>query len=125
MAYVDGFVLPVPKSKLAVYKKMAAEGGRMWKKYGALQYFECVGDDLNPKMPGVKFATFPKLAKTKPGETVFFSFIIYKSKAHRNAVNKKVMKDMEEYQKKTGKKMEMPFDVRRMAYGGFRAVVKK
>jgi uncharacterized protein YbaA (DUF1428 family) len=102
---------------------MAAEGGKMWKKHGALQYFECVGDDLKPNMGGMKFLTFPKLARLKKGETVFFSFIVYRSKAHRNSVNRKVMKEMEKAQDKH-KNMEMPFDVKRMAYGGFRTVVK-
>jgi uncharacterized protein YbaA (DUF1428 family) len=123
MTYVDGFVLPVPKKNLKTYKKMAALGARAWKKHGALQYFECVGDDLHPKMPGV-IANFPKLAKAKPNETVFFSFIIYKSRAHRDLVNKKVMK---EFEKEMGKhkQMEMPFDVKRMAYGGFKTLVQK
>ena len=124
MTYVDGFVLPVPKKNIGKYRKMAAEGGRMWKRHGALQYFECVGDDLNPNMGGMKFLRFPKTVRAKPGETVVFSFIIYRSKAHRNAVNSKVMKEWKEIEKKRGKQMEMPFDVRRMAYGGFRAVVK-
>lgn len=124
MTYVDGFVLPVPKKNIQKYRRMARDAGKVWKKHGALQYFECVGDDLNPKIEGVKILTFPKMVKPKPDETVFFSFIIYKSKAHRNAVNRKVMKEMKEFEKTKGK-MEMPFDVRRMAYGGFKAIVKK
>ncbi|MCC6564071.1 DUF1428 domain-containing protein, partial [Candidatus Uhrbacteria bacterium] len=90
--YVDGFVLVVPKKNAKAYKKMATEGARMWKKFGALEYFECMGDDLFPKgMGGVKALTFPKMTKMKKDETVWFSFIVYKSKKHRDQVNKKVM----------------------------------
>lgn len=121
MTYVDGFVIPVPKKNLAAYKKMAAGGAKIWKKHGALEYFECVGDDLSPKgVPGMKITRFPTLAKAKPGETVVFSFIVYKSKAHRNAVNKRVMKGMNE---KAPPPM-MPFDMKRMAYGGFKTIVQ-
>lgn len=120
--YVDGFVLPVPKKKIAEYRKMAQDGAKMWKKFGALEYFECVGDDLNPKSMGMKFFTFPKLAKTKPGETVVFSFIVYKSRKHRDQVNAKVMKKMMSDPK--NKDMVMPFDVKRMAYGGFETIVE-
>jgi uncharacterized protein YbaA (DUF1428 family) len=123
MKYVDGFVLVVPKKKLAAYKKMAAEGGKLWKKHGALEYFECVGDDLHPKMGGMKLLTFPKMAKTRPGETVMFSFIIYRSRAHRDAVNAKVMKDPIMNDPKN-KNEPMPFDMKRMAYGGFKAIVE-
>ncbi len=124
MTYVDGFVLPVPKKNLRTYRKMADMGGKMWKKHGALAFYECVGDDLNPKMPGVKLAKFAKMAKAKPGETVMFSFIVFKSRAHRNKVNARVMKEVKKYEEKN-KNMEMPFDVKRMAYGGFRAIVKR
>jgi uncharacterized protein YbaA (DUF1428 family) len=122
--YVDGFVIPVPKKQLATYRKMAEMGGKMWKKYGALEYFECVGDDLNPKMDGMKFVKFPQMAKAKPGETVIFSFIVYKSRTHRDAVNAKVMKDpaMNDPQ---WKDKPMPFDPKRMAYGGFKTIVDK
>jgi uncharacterized protein YbaA (DUF1428 family) len=120
MTYVDGFVLAIPKNKIEAYKKMAKEGAKTWKKHGALQYFECKGDDMHPKM--VTF-TFPKMVKLKPTETVWFSFIIYKSKAHRNAVNAKVMKEMEE-KYKDAKDMQMPFDMKRMAYGGFKTIVQ-
>ena len=114
--YVDGFVLPVPKRNLAAYRKMAKLAAKVWKDHGALDYQECVGDDL--KIPGMY--SFPKLAKAKPGETVFFSYITYRSKAHRNGVNAKVMKDprLLAY---CGK--EMPFDMKRMAYGGFKQFV--
>jgi uncharacterized protein YbaA (DUF1428 family) len=117
MSYVDGFVIPVPKGKLAEYKKMAAMGKKMWMKHGALQYFECVGDDLAGLPESVNFK---KMAGLKPSETVFFSFIIYKSKAHRNAVNKKVMAQM----KQEPMPPSMPFDFKRMAYGGFKTLVQ-
>ena len=122
MTYVDGYVLPVAKSKIKAYKKMAM-AGKIWKKYGALKYFECAGDDLFPKMGGMKHVYFTKMAKAKPNETVFFSFIIYKSRKHRDAVNKKVMEAMTEWMKKN-KKMEMPFDPKRMAYAGFKTLVE-
>lgn len=121
--YVDGFVLPVPKKNIANYRKMAEAGKKIWLKHGALDYIEAVGDDLNPKSMGMKFLTFPKLAKAKPGETVVFSFIVYKSRAHRDQVNTKVMKEMMNDPK--SKDMAMPFDVKRMAYGGFSALVEK
>jgi uncharacterized protein YbaA (DUF1428 family) len=117
MSYVDGFVLVVPKKKLAIYKKMATKAGKIWREHGALDYRECVGDDLKVKMG----LPFPKLAKTKPGETVVFSYIVYKSRAHRDKVNAKVMAD----KRLTGPSMpkEMPFDMKRMAYGGFKTLV--
>jgi uncharacterized protein YbaA (DUF1428 family) len=117
MSYVDGFVLVVPKRKLAVYKKMATKAGKIWREHGALDYRECVGDDLKVKM-GLPFT---KLAKVKTGETVLFSYIVYKSRAHRDKVNAKVMKD-----KRLGEGMpkEMPFDMKRMAYGGFKTLVE-
>ncbi|MBI4044968.1 MAG: DUF1428 domain-containing protein [Candidatus Diapherotrites archaeon] len=127
MSYVDGFVLAVPKNKINAYKKMAQEGGKAWKKHGALEYFECVGEDLNPKVPAeMKGKTFPQMAKTRKGETVVFSFIVYKSRAHRDAVNKKVMKEMNEKYKNDPKyrNMEMPFDMKRVVYGGFKAIVE-
>jgi len=116
--YVDGFVLAIPKKNTAAYKKMAKEASRVWRKYGALEYMECMGDDLKLKgMPGVPF---PKLAKAKKGEVVWFSFVVYKSKKDRDAVNKKVMKYFE---KKYKKDMPMPFDMKRMSYGGFKVAV--
>lgn len=118
MSYVDGFVLPVPKKNLAAYRRMAKAAGKVWSEHGALQFRECLGDDLNHKM-GVPFT---RLAKAKAGETVFFSFIVYKSRAHRDRVNAKVMKDPRLSKMMEGKKM--PFDVKRMAYGGFKAVVE-
>jgi len=117
--YVDGFVLVVPKTKLAAYKKMAQQGGKMWRKYGALDYKECVGEDLNPQWTKL---TFPKMAKVKKGETVVFSYITYKSRAHRDSVNTKVMKEMEKHAAEY-KDKPMPFDLKRMAYGGFQVLV--
>ena len=116
MKYVDGFLLPVPKKKLQAYRRIAQKAGKVWREHGALDYMECVGDDLNNKW-GVKF---PKVAKLKPGETVVFSYIVYKSRAHRDRVNAKVMKD-----KRITDSMNqaMPFDVKRMAYGGFKVLV--
>lgn len=119
--YVDGFVIPVPKEKLGVYKKMAQMAGKVWKRHGALEYYECVGDDLAPKMMGMKFIKFPQTVKAKPGEVIIFSFIVFKSKAHRDSVNAKVMKEFMQDPKARDK--EMPFDVKRMAYGGFKALV--
>jgi len=121
--YIDGFVLVVPKNKIVEYKKMATEGKKMWMKFGALGYYECMGDDLKPQEMGEeKTRNFAEMAGAKRGETVWFSFIIYKSKKHRDQVNAKVMeqmgKDAEKYQG-----VVMPFDMKRMAYGGFEAVV--
>ena len=116
MRYVDGYVLPVPKKNLAAYRRMARWGARLWKRHGALEYFECAGDDLK-----VKFGMpFPRLVKPKAGETVVFSFILFKSRAHRDRVNARVMKDP--LLAKMPKKM--PFDPKRMAYGGFRVLVE-
>ena len=117
-AYVDGFVLPVPKKNLPAYMKMAKAASRVWKKYGALEYRECVGDDLKVKW-GVPFT---RISKAKSGETVFFSWIIYRNKAHRDSVNKKIMKDPELAAMMNGKKM--PFDMKKMAYGGFKIAVE-
>lgn len=117
MSYVDGFVMPVPKKNLAAYKRMASKAGKIWRELGAIEYRECVGDDLKTKM-GV---SFPKLAKIKAGETVVFSWIVYKSKAHRDQVNAKVMKDPRIAKMMDGK--AMPFDVKRMSYGGFKVIV--
>lgn len=118
--YVDGFVIPIPKKNTAKYKKMAQEASRVWRKFGALDYKECMLEDVRPDK--VLKLTFPKMAKVKPGETVWFSYITYRSKRHRNAVNKKVMAY---FSKKYGKNMNMPmpFDMKRFAYGGFQVVV--
>jgi uncharacterized protein YbaA (DUF1428 family) len=117
MPYVDGYVLPVPTKNLAAYRKMAAIGGKVWREYGALEYRECVGDDLD-----AKFGTpFPKLMKLKRGETAVFSWIVFKSKAHRDRVNAAVMKDPRLKPSMDPKKM--PFDMKRMVYGGFKVLV--
>lgn len=122
--YIDGFVLVVPKAKVAEYKKMAKEGREMWMKHGALSYFECIGEDLKTKdMGGGKPLEFTKLAKAKPGETVWFSFVVYKSKKHRAEVTKNVMDEMGEKYKDV-KNFSMPFDVKRMAQGGFSVEVE-
>lgn len=121
--YVDGFVFTVPKKNLAKYRKMAELGRKIWLKHGAVDYKECMGDDLRPKaMGGPKPLSFLKMAKAKPGETVWFSFIVYKSKKHRDEVNKKMMKDpaMNNPDFK-----EMPFDMKKFAYGGFKVIVDK
>jgi len=115
MKYVDGYVLPVPKKNLKAYIRMARMGEKLWRKYGALDYKECVGDDLKTKW-GIPF---PRMMKLKPGETVIFSYIVFKSRAHRDRVNAKVMKEME----KMSEPKEMPFDVKRMLYGGFKVLV--
>ena len=118
MSYVDGFVLVVPKKKLAVYKSMARKAGKIWREHGALDYRECVGDDLKVKFD----LPFTKLAKTKPSETVVFSYIVYKSRGHRDKVNAKVMADKR--LQGPGMPKEMPFDMKRMAYGGFKTLVE-
>ncbi|MEW5742769.1 MAG: DUF1428 domain-containing protein [Myxococcota bacterium] len=120
MSYVDGFVLVVPKKKLKAYRAMARLGAQVWKRCGALDYFECMGDDLHPKHAVL---TFPKLVKLKPGETVWFSFIVFKSRAHRDRVNAKVMKDPV-LTSPRNRKLPMPFDLKRMAYGGFKCIVR-
>ena len=120
--YVDGFVLSVPKKNLKAYKKMAGFMARLCKKYGALDYKECVADDLHPNMHGMKFLTFDKLANPKKGEAVLFSYVVYKSRKHRDDVNKAMMKDPGMNDPKM-KNMKMPFDMKRMAYGGFKTIV--
>ncbi|HEY0908213.1 MAG TPA: DUF1428 domain-containing protein [Candidatus Paceibacterota bacterium] len=122
--YVDGFVLVIHKDKVAEYKKMARDGAKAWKKFGALDYKECMGEDLEIKgsadMPAP--LSFTQMAKAGPDETVWFSFITFKSKAHRNEVNAKVMAYFDKkYAGKTD--VPMPMDTKRMAYGGFSVVV--
>ena len=122
--YVDGFVLVVPKEKVQEYTKMATEGRDMWMKHGALEYYECIGDDLVPKEEGgMKPLGFTELTKTNADETVWFSFIVFKSKQHRDEVNKKVMEEMGEKYKDL-KDFSMPFDMKRMAHGGFNVEVE-
>lgn len=121
--YVDGFVLVVPKKNLAAYRKMAQSGKKIWMKYGALDYKECVGDDLKIKpMGGMELLSFLKLSNAKSNETVWFSFITYKSKKHRDQVNAKVMKDPAMNDPRM-KDMLMPFDMKRSTTGGFKVVV--
>jgi uncharacterized protein YbaA (DUF1428 family) len=117
MPYVDGFVLPIPKKNLAAYRRMARLAGKVWREHGALEYRECIGDDMQTKV-GVPF---PRLAKVKRGEIVAFSWIVYRSKAHRDRVNAKVMNDPRLAKSMDGK--PMPFDVKRMAWGGFNVLV--
>lgn len=122
--YVDGFVLVIPKDKTEEYKKMASEGRDAWMRHGALAYYECIGDELAPKeMGGEKHLEFTELAKAKSDEIVWFSFIVFKSKEHRDEVNKKVMDEMSE-KYKDHKDFSMPFDMSRMAYGGFEVAVE-
>ena len=117
MAYVDGFVLAVLKKNMPAYRRMAAKAGKIWREHGAIEYRECVGDDLK-----VKFCVpFPRMMKVKPGETVVFSWITYKSRAHRDRINTKVMKDPRLAEMLDPK--AMPFDCKRMVYGGFKILV--
>ena len=118
MSYVDGFVVPVPRNKLAAYRKMAKLGGKLWKEFGALEYHECVADDVKPG----KTTSFPQAVKLKPGEVVVFSWIVYASKAERNRVNKKVMSDPRLAHMMDPKKQ--PFDGKRMFWGGFKTIVE-
>ncbi len=115
MSYVDGYVLPVPKKNLKAYFRMARLGERMWRKHGALDYKECVGDDLKTKWG----TPFSRAMKLKRGETVVFSYIVFRSRAHRDRVNAKVMKEMAAIDAPK----DMPFEVKRMVYGGFRVLV--
>ena len=122
--YVDGFVLVVPKDKVKEYQKMAEMGKEMWMKYGALEYMECVGEDLESKETGgMKPLAFTELTKAQPNETIWFSFIVFESKQHRDEVNAKVMEEMNK-QAEEGKDIAMPFDMKRMAYGGFEVKVE-
>lgn len=119
IGYIDGFVLIVPQDKIQEYQKMAQEAADLWKKHGALSYHECQGDDLDPETNCMPMLSFPKLTKLQEGETVWFSFIGYKSHSHRDEVNEKVMAEMTENDKNT----EMPFDIGRMSWGGFEVKV--
>jgi uncharacterized protein YbaA (DUF1428 family) len=116
MPYVDGFVVPVPKKNVEAYKRLAKKAGKIWKEYGALEFRECVADDVKKG----KWTSFPRSVKLKPSETVFFSWIVYKSRKHRDQINAKVMKD----KRLTGLGMkDMPFDGKRMIFGGFKVMV--
>ena len=117
MHYVDGFVVPVPKKQIEAYRRMARKAGKIWREHGALQFTECVADDVKPG----KVTSFPQSVKLKAGETVMFSWIVFKSRAHRDRVNAKVMKDprLGSMDPKT-----MPFDAQRMFWGGFKTLVE-
>jgi uncharacterized protein YbaA (DUF1428 family) len=117
MGYVDGFVVPVPKRKLAAYRSMSRKCAKVWRDHGALDYKECVADDVKPG----KSTSFPQSVKLKPGETVVFSWILYKSRAHRDRVNRKVMADPRIASMMDPK--QMPFDGKRMFWGGFKVFV--
>lgn len=114
--YVDGFVIPISRRNVKAYRRMASRAGKIWREYGVLEFRECVGDDLNVKM-GLPFR---RLVKLKPGETVLFSWVVFKSRAHRDSFNAKIMKDPRVIKMMNSK---MPFDIKRMAYGGFRILV--
>ena len=121
--YVDGFVLVVHKKNVAAYRKMAQGAAKIWKKHGALDYKECIGDDLKPNTMGYKIFYFPQMTKLKKGETVWFSFVTFKSKKHRDQVNARVMKDPSMQPSDSNHMDKMPFDMKRMAYGGFKVMV--
>lgn len=122
--YVDGFVLVVPKGKEDEYKKMAEMGRDSWMRHGALQYFECRGDDLKQQEMGdEKSRSFVEMVGAIGDENVWFSFIVFSSKEHRDDVNKKVMEEMNESYQENGN-FPMPVDTKKMAYGGFEAVVE-
>ncbi len=118
MHYVDGFVVPVPKKKLAAYRRMAKFAGKIWREYGALQYVESVADDVKPG----KRTSFPRSVKLKRGEVVVFSFAVYKSRSQRNRIMAKIMRDPRFAKYMDPKKM--PFDGRRMFWGGFKSIVE-
>lgn len=122
--YIDGFVIVVPKDKTDEYKKMAQEGKEMWMKLGALEYYECIGDDLVTKeMGGQKAREFTDMAGAGADDEVWFSFIVFKSREHRDEVNAKIQEGMQDYQEQN-KDFAMPFEMKKMAYGGFKAVIE-
>jgi len=118
MAYVDGFVVPVPKDNVAAYRRLARKAGKIWKEYGALEYVECIADDVKPG----KHTSFPQSVKLKADETVVFSYIVYTSRAARDRINAKVMKDSRLAASMDPK--ALPFDGKRMFWGGFKQLVK-
>ncbi len=118
MAYVDGFVVPVPRRRVQAYVRMARKAGKVWRDHGALDYVECMADDVK----WGKRTSFPRGVKLKPGEVVWFSWIVYKSRAHRDRVMKKVMEDKRLADMMDPKKL--PFDAKRMIFGGFKAMVR-
>ncbi len=120
MTYVDGFVLCVPKDKIDAYINMAKGAGKIWKEHGALEYKECIAEDMEDKSFCM---TFPQMANPKEGEIIIFAFIVYESRAHRDEVNAKVMAD-QRMNDACPSPEDMPFDCKRMAYGGFKAIVE-
>ena len=118
MRYVDGYILPLPKKNLPAYRRMAQKAGNVWRDHGALEYIECVADDVKPG----KHTSFPQSVKLKPGETVVFAYIVYKSRAHRDRINAKVMKDPRLANMMDPK--ALPFDGKRMIWGGFKTLVE-
>ena len=118
MSYVDGFVVPVPKRKIQAYRRMARKAGKIWREYGAIDYVECLADDVKPG----KWTSFPQAVKLKPGEAVVFSWIVYKSRRDRDRINAKVMKDKRLADMMDPKKL--PFDGKRMFWGGFKTMVE-
>lgn len=118
MAYIDGFLIPVPKKNVPAYRRMARKAGKVWMEYGALQYVECIEDDVQPG----KLTSFPQAVKLKKDEIVVFSYIVYKSRAHRDRVNRQVMADPR-IEAMMPDKSKPPFDSRRMVFGGFKAIV--
>ena len=118
MNYVDGFVVPVPKKNLQAYRRMAQKAGKIWREHGAIEFHECVADDVKPG----KYTSFPQSVKLKPGETVIFSWIVFKSRPHRDSVNTKVMKDPRLAEMMDPK--ALPFDGKRMFWGGFKVLVE-
>ena len=115
--YVDGFILPVPKKNLAAYRRMATKAGKVWREHGALEYRECVADDVKPG----KWTSFPQAVKLRPGEAVWFSYAVYRNRKQRDRVIAKVMKDKRLAEMMDPKKL--PFDGRRMFWGGFNVMV--
>jgi uncharacterized protein YbaA (DUF1428 family) len=118
MHYFDGFVVPVPKKKLDAYRRMAKAASKVWREHGALEYVECIADDVKPG----KVTSFPQSVKLKPGETVVFAYVVYKSRAQRDRVMAKVMKDPRLANMMDPKKM--PFDAKRMFWGGFKGLIE-
>jgi uncharacterized protein YbaA (DUF1428 family) len=118
MPYVDGFVLPVPKKKVEAYKRMAKKAGKVWREHGAVEFKECIADDV----PMGKLTSFPRSVKRKPNETVIFSYIVYKSRAHRDRVMARVMQDKRIANMMNTK--DIPFDAKRMIHGGFKVLVE-
>lgn len=116
--YVDGFVLPVPRENMTAYRRMAQKAGKVWREHGAVEYIECVGDDVKPG----KWTSFPQSVKLKPGEAVVFAYVVYKSRAHRDSVNAKAMKDPRLASMMDPK--ALPFDGKRMFWGGFKSLVE-